>query len=299
MCIQGNTRPRPRRISLRTWRCGHGFTVSICLAAAVLIAWSSPVLSEPLEYAPFATLSLQGGYSRIEGRMGFAQETGGIGTLNDLIHDLGLPISNLTFEMEARVRPLEHHVVRVYGRFPETYEGGRTLSRTLQTRNETYAAGTAILSELKTGMFGLGYDLDFLAGPRWFGGLNGDLRHIGLRMRLGNAGSAFEDTLALNEIVPCLGAHLLYRAPVEVGPAAGLFTVGGFSRMTFSMTPNWLNYFDIAAGFSVGILRSGALSLESRLGYNYEVFYHNQEFLAGRSLEFQREGLLLSLEGLF
>ena len=215
------------------------------------------------------------------------------------MHDLGLPVSNLTFDLGARVRPLEHHVLRVYGRIPEVYKCGRTISRALQTRNVTYAAGTAIASELKTGMFGLGYDLDFLVGPCWFGGLNRDLRHVGVRIRMGNAASVFEDTMAINETIPCLGAHLLFRAPAQIGRGPRLLTVGGFSRIIFSMTPNWFNYFEVSAGISLGILRGGSLSIESRLGYNYEVFFHNQESLAGRALDLQRDGVLLSLEGLF
>jgi hypothetical protein len=297
MCMLRDWPLRLRRIFRRVP--ARRFAATMFCLAAVTVATSSSALAEPLEYVPFASFWVKGVYSRIEGRMGFDQENGGVGTLNDLIQDLGLPVSNLTIDLGARVRPLEHHVLRVYGRIPEVYKGGRTLSRTLQTRTETYLQGTAILSELKTEMFGLGYDLDFLVGPRWFGGLNGDLRHVGIRIRMGNAASVFEDTMSINEMVPCLGAHLLFRAPARVGPRVGLLTVGGFSRITFSMTPNWLNYFDVSAGFSLGIFRSCSLSVESRLGYNYEVFFHNQESLAGRALELQRDGVLLSVEGLF
>jgi len=299
MCMLHDWRLRPRRISGRAPGSRRRCAAAIWLVAAAIVASSSAALAEPLEYVPFASFWVKGVYSRIEGRFGFAQENGGIGTLNDLVHDLGLPASNLTFDLGARVRPLEHHVLRVYGRIPEVYKGGRTISRALQTRNVTYAAGTAITSELKTGMFGLGYDLDFLVGPRWFGGLNGDLRHVGVRIRMGNAASVFEDTMAINEMIPCLGGHLLFRAPARVGRGPGLLTVGGFSRITFSMTPNWFNYFEVSTGISLGIFRGGSLSIESRLGYNYEIFFHNQESLAGRALELQRDGVLLSLEGLF
>ena len=118
-------------------------------------------------------------------------------------------------------------------------------------------------------------------------------------VRMGNTEALYEDTLSINEMVPCLGAHMLYRAPAQLNPGFGPLTFGGFSKITFGMTPNWLNYFNISAGLSLGLVRTGSLSVETKVGYNYEAYFHNQESLAGRSLEVQREGVLLSLEGLF
>jgi hypothetical protein len=255
--------------------------------------------ADPLEYNPFSTIGVQAMFTRIEGRMGFAQEPGGIGTLNDLKYDLGLPANCSTYGILLSVRPLEHHVLRVYGNFPEVYRGGQLLNRTLQTRTVTYPAGSSIFSEFRTGSFGAGYDLDFLVGPRMFGGLHGDFKYLELRVRMGSSGSGYEDTLAINELVPCLGAHFQTRNSFAFGPGRGVFNLGGFGRMTWGMTPNFLSYVDLSAGVAFGVSIGGLGTLEAKAGYHFESYYHNQELSAGRSFELKRDGILVSVEGLF
>ncbi len=85
-------------------------------ALAVMATWAIillgfPCLSqaEPLDYDPFAAGGPQFFFSRIEGRMGFNQDVGDNGTLNDLQTDLGLPTDNQTYRVLTSIRPLEHH----------------------------------------------------------------------------------------------------------------------------------------------------------------------------------------------
>jgi hypothetical protein len=255
--------------------------------------------AEPLEYNPFATIGLEARWGRLDGRLGFAQDVVQTGTLNDFRTDLGLPNNSLTWGLNATARPLEHHLVRIFGYLPETYKGGTTLNRKLVTRNFTYAAGTSILSEYRTSQFGFGYDLDLLIGPRWYGGLHGNIRHMLLQVRMGNAESGKEDTLSISETVPCLGVHMQTRNTFEVGPFRSIVNVGGFARMDFSMTPNYMNYFNMSAGAALGF-RVGMIGIvETKIGYFYESYYHDQELAAGKVLELRRDGILFSLEGLF
>lgn len=259
----------------------------------------SSAYADPLEYNPFSTMGFQAIFTRMEGRIGFDQETTGIGTLNDLKYDLGLPANNTTFGILLSMRPLEHHLVRAYGNFPEVYKGGQLLNRTLQTRTVIYPAGSSIFSEFRTASFGAGYDLDFLIGPRLFGGLHGDLKYLELRVRMGNATSAYEDTLAINELVPCLGAHFQTRNSFAFGPVGGILNLGGFGRMTWGMTPNFLSYVDFTAGAALGVRIGGLGTLEAKAGYHYESYFHNQEVSVGRSFELKRDGILISVEALF
>ena len=108
----------------------------------LLMSITAPSTAEPLEYNGFATLKFEAFFSRIEGRMGLAQNVSENGTVIDFINDMGLPADNRTFRLLASVRPLEHHLLRVYGSFPELYRGGTILQRTLQTKSFTYPAGT-------------------------------------------------------------------------------------------------------------------------------------------------------------
>ncbi|MBI5252003.1 MAG: hypothetical protein HY912_21120 [Desulfomonile tiedjei] len=273
--------------------------VSVLAMLLALLVIPEHSVAEPLEYNPFATIGLEARWGRLDGRLGFAQDTGETGTLNDFVMDLGLPRNTMTWGVQATARPLEHHLVRIFGYLPETYKGGTTLNRALTTRNFTYAAGTSILSEFKTAMFGFGYDLDFLVGPKWYGGLHGNIRHMLVQVRMGNAASGREDTLSIAETVPCLGAHMQTRNTFEFGPGRGNVNLGGFARMNFSMTPNFMNYFDVTAGVAVGF-RVGMLAMvETKIGYHYESYYHDQEVNGGKILELRRDGILLSLEGLF
>ncbi len=259
-----------------------------------------PAHADPADYNGFATLGFQGFFSWIDGRIGFEQQNIGIGTLNDLRTDLGLPAENRAYRILASVRPLEHHLLRLFGSVPEVYRGNKILNRQLTTRNFVYPAGTTIESELRTAMFGFGYDLDFFIGPRWYGGLNGDLKYIDLRVRMGNNGSALPDAISLTELVPCLGAHVESRFPCGPGFLPNALLFGGFARMTYGMTPNFLNYVDVSVGVSVFARpAAGWLLLTAKLGYEHESYTHNQENIAGRILELSRDGFMFSLEVAF
>lgn len=284
--------------SLRNFKREARVSCAVLFLFIAVLTPTGSVKADPLDYGTFATLGFHAVVNQIDGRMGFALENGGNGTLNDLNNDLGLPSESHALGLVVAIRPLEHHVVRLYGDLPDLRKGGKVLSRTLQTRNITYPAGTKILSELRTGMFGFGYDLDFLVRPTWYAGMNGDIRYLDLRVRMGNADSGYEDTLSVDELVPCVGAHFESSFPV-LGQGDPWMNLGGFARMTFSMTPNYLNYVDLAAGFSVGFRFAGLLSMETKAGYRHESFFHNQETAAGRSMELKRDGLLISVEGLF
>ena len=158
--------------------------ISSLLLAFGLFCLVAPAASgaDMMDYNGFTATGFQGFFSWIDGRMGFEQENAGTGTLNNFRSDLGLPTNNQSYRIIGSVRPLEHHLLRIFGTVPEHYRGSAILSRDLVTKNTTYPAGSEVDSDLKTSMFGFGYDLDFFIGPRWFGGLHGDLRYIDLRV---------------------------------------------------------------------------------------------------------------------
>lgn len=283
--------------------------VTLLFLALTLVSALIPPDSEaePLEYDSFATLGIKAYYSWINGRMGFEQENGGIGTLNDFQADLGLPLENMTFEIDMAVRPLEHHVLRVYGRLPELYTGDNILTRELRTRlislnpitPHVYPVGSLVKSQLRTGMFGFGYDLDLIVGPRWYGGLNGDLRYVYLQVRLKNATSGLEDTMTLSEMTPCLGAHTQFRLPAPGGSLYDGSSLGGFARLTYGITPNFFNYVDFSVGAAFTARPTYFCALEAKIGYEHESFFSNQENVIGRSIELKRDGVFVSLDLLF
>ncbi len=163
--------------------------VAVCIGLA-FFGFTAETWAEPLEHNSFASVTVEGVVSLLTGRMGFEQEPGALtpGSLNDLRYDLGLPQERQSFRLGLSVRPLEHHVLRLYGTMPEIYKGGLTLTRTLQTRRGTYETGTSVESQMTTGSFGFGYDLDFLVGPRWYAGFNGDFKYLHARVTMSGAG---------------------------------------------------------------------------------------------------------------
>jgi hypothetical protein len=82
-------------------------------------------------------------------------------------------------------------------------------------------------------------------------------------------------------------------------PWTGRVNVGGFARITYGVTPNFLNHVDLSTGLCLGMGSIGSVLLEAKVGYELESFYHNQENLLGRSLELKREGIVFSLEAAF
>ncbi|HMK33788.1 MAG TPA: hypothetical protein VK463_01890 [Desulfomonilaceae bacterium] len=304
MSYTSEMNPNPSRLHERsTW-------VALAVSLFVMVmSVSVPVEStaEPLEYHAFAALDVQANFSWINGRMGFEQEIGGIGTLNDFRNDLGLPQENRTLQINLAVRPLEHHVLRMYGRIPEYYTGETIATRELRTRlvslnpptPHIYPAGTEIKSELRTAMFGFGYDLDLLVGPRWYGGLNGDLKYLDLQVRMGSATSSLEDTITLDELIPCLGAHVQTRWPFLADRIFAAPTAGGFARMAYGITPNFLNYVDCSMGLTCSLRPSYCAAIEAKVGYEHESVFHNQEIGSGRTVELKRDGIFVSLDAIF
>jgi hypothetical protein len=276
--------------------------ISSLLLALGLFCLGAPAMSHAdiMDYNGFTATGFQGFISWIDGRMGFEQENAGTGTLNNFISDLGLPVNNQSYRIVGSVRPLEHHLLRIFGTVPESYKGSAVLNRDLVTKNTTYPAGSAIDSALKTSMFGFGYDLDFFIGPRWFGGVHGDLRYIDLRVGLGPVNSDIRDQISLSELVPCLGAHFESKFPFGFDRIGMGLNLGPFARMTYGINPNFFNYVDVATG--VSILRrpaGGPIILNAKVGYELESYFHNQENIAGRTLELRREGVFFSVEGAF
>jgi hypothetical protein len=262
----------------------------------LLAAFPSAARSEPLDWNGFGSVGLEVWLTRMDGRVGFEREPGATGTLNDFQDDLGLPSGNASFRLLASLRPLEHHLVRIYGNIPETYKGEKLLERQLRTRNNVYEPNTLVQSETRYGMFGFGYDLDFLVGPRWFGGLHGDLRYLDFRVRMKGATSGLEDIASVNEVTACVGAHGESRLPIRNQRLPGL-GLGVFARMTYGMTPNFLNYYDITAGVAMTAMPRGFVPLDLKAGFALEGL--SQENISGKDLEFQREGLMFSLQAAF
>jgi hypothetical protein len=270
------------------------FPVRLFLAAVFGIAYfAAPILAEPLDQPTFATLGVSARLSRMHGRMGFDQLVALGGTVNDFRGDLRLPEDNKTFEINLSVRPLEHHVLRAFGRVPENYSGDSILDRTLRTRNNTYVPGQAITSNLQTAMATFAYDLDMLIGPRWYGGLHGDLRYIFLEVRMGTPQLRREDIITFAELAPCLGAHFDARLPIGFG--GPISTVGGFARLSYAITPNFLNYVELSMGLSVFSVPTSSLRVQGKIGYEHESFIHQQT----NTLEFRRDGILFSIETAF
>lgn len=275
----------------------------VVLACAVLL-WLVPFVeskAEPVDYNSFASLAVEAYVGWMEGRMGFEQEPNALipGSLNDLDKDLGLPTDRKTLRLALAVRPLEHHLLRLYGSVPEYYRGANTTNRTLQTRRATYPPGTEVVSEMINGSFGFGYDLDFLVGPRWYAGFNGDLKYLYTKIRMSGGGVDLEDTLALNEMTPCLGAHVESKMPVPSLILPQPMTLGGFARMTYGMTPNFLNYVDISIGGSLDVRTAIGPVVSARIGYEHESFFHNEHTFTGRTFEFDRNGFMFSIAGAF
>jgi hypothetical protein len=262
-----------------------------------LMSLPMPLIAESLDFSGYASLGVEGLVSRMDGRMGFAREAGGIGTLNDFSADLGLPAENFTLGILFSVRPLEHHLLRLYGTIPETYNGSNVLSRQLRTQTNVYQPGTEIQSQFRFATFGFGYDLDFLVGPRLFAGMHGDLRYLDLRVRMRGPGTGLEDTITLSELTPCLGAHVQTRnaVPFATTDALGL---GGFARITYGMTPNYLNYYDMAVGFCLSAQNlSRLIFVDFKVGYGLQAV--TQQNISGRDLEIKRDGVFFAVQAAY
>ena len=272
-----------RRSSLRT------LIALASIFALTLVNGTS--IADPLEFLAPWSVGSEFMYSWMWGTMGYDQANYGFGTINELRSDLGLPQENQTYRVYATVRPLEHHMLRVFGNVPELYKSQHILQKDLRltqlpglpgvagtnttnSRSVVFPAGTMVKSELQTAQFGFGYDLDFLVGPGHAAGMQGELRYIDLRLTVsdGNARSHPSGTGAaaippsclegdnicyqyyntsLDELVPTLGAHAQAVLPFGFGKIFPDLTLGGYTRMNFGLWPNYLNYVGIQAGLQL------------------------------------------------
>jgi len=294
--------------------------------------------ADPLEFLAPWSVGSEFMYSWIDGQMGYDQATNGFGTINQLRDDLGLPQDNQTYRVYATMRPLEHHMVRVFGSVPELYQSEKRPQKDLRftqlpgainnnnvTNNRVivFPAGTLVKSELRTAQFGFGYDLDFLKGPGHAAGMNGDLRYIDLRLSVkGNAisvprtGDPREHPLpclegddicyqyyntSLDELVPTIGAHAQAVLPFGFGNMFPELTLGGYTRMNFGIWPNYLNYVDIQAGLQLnsGQKCGSRRFLIAKVGVEHQSLLHDGQVRSGRMLELKRDGLTCALEAVF
>lgn len=294
----------------------------VTLATFLVFILGMPLSSfgEPLEYSPRWSLGFESTLSTIEGRMGFDQQNAGYGTLNDLKADLGLPNDNRTFKLQGSVRPLEHHLLRAFGTIPEAYLGSTTLNKNMRlTRlpnpNQfgqtdlvvTLPMGNYVWSELKYASFGMGYDLDFLIAPRWSAGIAGELRYLDVRLKLwgenaqdglGNNIGRIEDIINIDEMFPCVGGHANVAFPFGMNSMSPL-NIGGFTKMSFGLSPNYLNYVDLSMGLSLWTGPRSRMQVMAKVGVEHESVFHDAVNRNGRVFELKRNGLLISLDGTF
>jgi len=295
----------------------------------------SLTFGEPLEYSPRWSMGFEAMLGTIEGSTGFDQQNAGYGTLNDLKADLGLPNDNRRFKIQGSVRPLEHHLLRAFGTIPEAYIGYTQLNKDLRltrlpntTTNGqtdyvvTIPMGSFVHSEMKYATFGMGYDLDFLVAPRWAAGISGELRYLDLKFKMwgvnarneainnnsvppildpsfidGVAGR-YENVINIDELFPCVGGQANAALPIGMNGMSGL-NIGGFTKMIYGLSPNYLNYVDIAMGLSVWTAPSSRMQFMAKVGIEHESVFHDAAIRNGRVFELKRNGLLFSLDGTF
>lgn len=190
--------------------------------------------ADPLDYLAPWSIGTEFMYSWIDGQMGYDQGSCcGFGTINRLQDDLGLPQANQTYRVYATIRPLEHHMLRVFGSVPELYQSQNLLKKDLRltqlpgvvtnilfpTSNTVmvFPAGTLVKSEMRTAQFGFGYDLDFLTGPGHAAGMQGELRYIDLRVSLSDAHTLEVPPSPFNSTPPFPPAGTNGLSPQQMG----------------------------------------------------------------------------------
>jgi hypothetical protein len=285
---------------LKTEKLKKPFIILITLASILM---SVNVFAAPLEFTPFSAIRTEVFFSRMMGRMGFGVTQTGVGSqtgsLADFRTDLGLPGDNRTWRLTALVRPFEHHLLRVYGAAPEHYSATKVIARDIVTRNTTYTQGTPLSSEVNTAQFGFGYDLDFAVGPRWFGGINSDIRYLHLKGSMSSPETGLGDTITISEAIPCLGAHMEARLPERIGWIQSPISMAAGARMTYGINPDFANYINISMGVSSNLRFRTGLLLDTRVGYQFESFNWSQTIDTGRAMEMERDGIFLSVAAIF
>jgi hypothetical protein len=308
---------------------------------SVMVAGAGNARADALDYLSPWSVGFESMYSWIDGQMGFDQTATGYGSINNLKNDLGLPDFNQTYRIYATMRPLEHHMIRVFGTIPEYYQGdirpqwdlrlthlpsafNANAGQTTNDRVIVFPAGTLVKSQMRTAQFGFGYDLDFVLGPGHAAGLQGELRYIDLRVTISNrdaysvpGGEAQTvpplprtalteigyqtNLISLDELAPCLGAHAQAVFPFGFGKMFPQMTLGGYTRMNFSLYPGYLNYVDVQAGLQLVTCPTACdrRFLAAKFGFEHESIFHDGQARAGRVLELKRDGLTCSLEAIF
>jgi hypothetical protein len=311
----------------------------VFLIVSAIILGHGTAGADALEYLSPWSIGTEFMYSWIEGQMGYDQQNAGFGTINQLRDDLGLQQDNQTYRVYATMRPLEHHMLRVFGSVPEIYQSQIRAQKDLRftqlpgainnnnvTNNRVivFPAGSLVKSELRTAQFGFGYDLDFVLGPGHAAGMQGELRYIDLRLSVsdgtalsvpGTAGAVIVPpscvagdnicyqyyNTSLDELVPTLGAHAQAVLPFGFGKMFPDLTLGGYTRMNFGIWPNYLNYVDIQAGLQLnsGQKCGSRRFLVAKIGVEHESLLHDGALRTGRMLELKRDGLTCALEAVF
>ncbi len=270
-------------------------------AALVLCAVATGVsFGAPLDVPGPYSVWTEGFVGWINGRVGFDRRTGGVGTLNDLVEELGLPEQQISWRAGMSVRPLAHHRVRVYGTIPDRYIGHKALTRELRTRNGIFPVGTIVGSEMEWAQFGVGYDLDFLLAPTYTTGLSIDMKYHHARVRLLGPGLGLEDTITVDEAIPCLGAHTSTRFfKFTDGPFRWFGGIGLHADILFSMTPEYVNSFDMRAGLVAHFKFPWLPLMVTKAAYEHESLHMTHQASSGNVLQLKRNGVVFSLELVF
>ena len=103
--------------------------------------------------------------------------------------------------------------------------------------------------------------------------------------------------MSLDEVVPCLGGHFksLTRPTLSLWPAG--FAIGICGRLTYGINPNYLNLYELKLGINGTVVAPFGGAIDLKVGYQVEGW--SQINVAGRDLEFKREGVFISLAAAF
>lgn len=127
--------------------------------------------------------------------------SGIVGTTIDAKTDLGLTDQNLP-EIHLEVRPARKHKLR-FQYIPITYEQTSTLPRNLIFNGQKYPAGTPTASTIDWKAYRFGYEYDFIATDRGFGGFILDFKYTDVAVNL--AAPGLTEFVRARAPIPALG----------------------------------------------------------------------------------------------
>ncbi len=114
-----------RKSHLQLW-------IAFCTISVAVLGYGTGC-ADTLDYLAPWSIGSEFMYSWIWGTMSYDQGACcGFGTTNQLRDDLGLPQDNQTYRVYATIRPLEHHMLRVFGSVPELYQSQNILQKDLR-----------------------------------------------------------------------------------------------------------------------------------------------------------------------